>query len=109
VVLGVVSVVVDIVEVYRSWKHESRRAHLRSELRDIVLRSAKDVYDSLVALNDDATGPIAYLNSVEAHFDSMKSDLAQELLDKECEIELLKGKIAAYESRMSAAWKALNV
>jgi hypothetical protein len=109
VVLGVLSVVVDIVDVYRSWKHEKRRIKLRSELRDKVLQSAEKVYDSLVATNEDATGPIAYLNSVAVHFSSMKSDLDQELLEKEAEIKLLKGKIGAYQSRMSAAWKALNL
>jgi hypothetical protein len=109
VVLGVVAVIVDIVEIYRSWKHEARRTKLRSELRDKVLHAAGQVYDSLVALNDDGTGPIAYLSSIDAHFASMSSELAQELLEKEAEIKLMREKTGSYESRMSAAWKALNL
>ena len=108
VVLGVVSVIVDVVEVYRSWKHEARRTKLRSELRTEVLKSADQVFDSLVAPKDNATGPVAYLDAVNAHFTALKSDLGQELQEKEAEIKLLREKRNVYESRMAAAWDALN-
>jgi GTPase Era involved in 16S rRNA processing len=108
-VLSFVSVVVDIVDIYRTWRHESRKTELRSKLRGEVLKSADQVYDSLLAPKDDGTGPIAYLDSIVAYFASMSSDLAQELQEKEAEITLLEGRVKAYESRMAAAWEALNV
>ena len=109
VVLGVVATAVDAVNLYRSWKGEKRRQAIRKELRGFVEQTAKEVLASLADGNEEAAGPITYLQVIQGHLSDAARDLGAERQVIQSDLKAIEKRLAAYELCMNKAWSALGL
>lgn len=108
VVLGVVSTVMDLLEIFRAKKAEKRRDELRKQLRGFVEQSATEVLASLTDGSEEADGPITYLKAVQDYFSSIVRDISSEREEIGTEIGTLEERSRTYDRCMESAWHALG-
>jgi hypothetical protein len=105
-VAGVVASVLEVADLYGSWKSEKRRRAFRRSLREEVRRSAQGVLKTIV---EGTEGPIPYLNSIELQFCAALDDLRADQVALASEVAMIEARRARYASRAAAAWAALEL
>lgn len=105
VVTGVVASVLEVADLYGSWKSEKRRRAFRQSLRGEVRRSAQEILKTLV---EGTNGPIFYLNAIELQFRTALDDLRADQVALASEVTMIEARRARYAARAAAAWAALE-